>query len=103
MAGAFLTDDLTSVFNANDFGENAGVVTWKGAAINHVIFDDADVETLDEDNGVILEHQAMLTGRTSDFAGIARGDAVVARSVSYTVRYWKDDGTGVIEIFLQKV
>lgn len=103
MPGAFLTEDLPALFEGNDFGEGAGIVTWKGTAINDVIWDDGDVEVTGPDGATQIVQQAMMTCKSSDFSGIALGDAVVRASVNFTVKNWKDDGTGVIEIFLERV
>jgi hypothetical protein len=102
MAGSFLENDLPVFFASPDFGEASGTVTWKGAAVQ-VIFDDEDIEVPNGEGVATLLHQPMITGNSGDFIGIADGDAVVANGTNYTVSEWKDDGTGVIEIFLKAV
>lgn len=98
MPAAFLQDDIDQITDVTVFGQS---VTWKGVSVN-VIFDDEDVEVqLGEGVGHIVA-QPMITGKTSDFPGIADGDAVVAGGQSFTVKNWKRDGTGMIEIFLER-
>lgn len=98
MPASFIANDVAHVTDSSVFGES---VTWKGNAVT-AIFDDEDIEvTLGEGVAQIIPH-AMLTGQTSDFPGIATGDVVVARGVTYHVKNWKRDGTGEIEVFLEK-
>lgn len=103
MAMSCLDTDLTSIFAASDFGEAVGSVTWRGVAINGCIFDDEDVQVeLGEGVGEIV-HQSSITAPASSFPGIADGDLMTVRGDAFTVKFWKDDGTGVIEIFMERV
>jgi hypothetical protein len=102
MPGAFLSSDMATFFNANEFGEGPTSVTWKGTPITYGIFDDEDVEFAMGEGVTQIDNQASFTGRSADFAGIADGDAMVIRGVNFRVKNWKDDGTGEIEIFLER-
>lgn len=98
MPASFISDDVAHVTGSDVFGET---VTWKGNSVT-AIFDDEDIEVeVGEGVAQIIPH-AMLIGQTSDFPGIANGDVVVARSVTYHIKNWKRDGSGQIEVFLEK-
>lgn len=99
MAAKFLEDDLDHVFDANDFGVEGGCV-WAGTPIANVIFDNMDVEIALGEGTAEIVRQPMLTGKTSDFVGIATGDSILVGAVTYTVKNWMRDGTGQIEIYL---
>ena len=72
------------------FGES---VTWAGSTVT-VIFDDEDVEVQLGEGVAQIQNQPTMIGQTSDFSGIADGDAVVARGVTFKVKNWKRDGQG---------
>lgn len=97
-----LTDDLTAVFAASDFGEACGTVTFRGDPVSGAIFDDEDVEIQTGEGVAEIAHQAMLTAPSSQFPDIAEDDPVTIRGKSFRVKFWKDDGTGVIEVYLVK-
>ncbi len=97
-----LTDDLTAVFAASDFGEASGTVTFRGGPVSWAIFDDEDVEIPTGDGAAEIGHQAVLSGPSSQFPDIAENDPVTVRGVAYKVKFWMDDGTGVIDIHLVK-
>ena len=99
MPGAFLTTDLASLFVSSEFGEAA---TYQGSPVQG-IFDDEDVEVQMGEGVTEIVHQPMWTGRSADFTGIADGHTMVIRSATFRVKNWKDDGTGVIEVFLERV
>lgn len=97
-----LDTDLDAVFASSAFGEANGTVTWKGLPIVGAIFDDEDVQ-VDMGEGVTeIVHQSMLTSRSSNFPDIADGDPVVIGTTNYKVKHWSDDGTGVIEIYMEE-
>lgn len=98
-----LSTDLTAVFSEGDFGETAGSVRWRGVVISGAIFDDEDVEIAVGEGVGEIQHQAVLTAPAAQFVGIADGDPVIVRSRQYRVKNWKDDGTGVIDIYLEAV
>lgn len=103
MPGSFISNDLNTLFASSEFGEANGSVTWKGDAIEYGIFDDDDVEIQIGEGVTEISPRAMFTGRASDFAGIADGDPMVIGGVNFKVKFWKNDGTGVIEIYLEKI
>ena len=80
MAGAFLTDDLTDLFQTDDF---ASAATFGGATIN-VIF---DREYLGVDVGGEVE--------------AVHGSTIAIGGVTYTVIGREDDNTGVTMLRLR--
>ena len=101
MTGKFLLDDLDAVFDIKDFAHDGGVV-WNGVKITDVIFDDEDIEVETGQGVGEIVKQPMLTGRASDFQGLSDGDSILISGSTFTVKNWKDDATGVIEIFLSR-
>ena len=98
MPAAFIANDVAHVTGSDVFGET---VTWDGNTVT-VIFDDEDIEVQLGEGVAQIQNQVTMTGQTSDFPGIADGNVVVARGVTYHVKNWKRDGTGEIEIFLER-
>lgn len=98
MVASFIANDVAHVTDSSVFGESA---TWKGATVVG-IFDDEDIEIQMGEGVAQIVPQAMFTGKTSDFPGIADGDAMVIRGVTFEVVNWKRDGTGQIELFLKR-
>lgn len=93
-----LNNDLATIFNVDEF---ATVVTYDGGSINGVF----DNETIPVDAGgfaQIHQEQPRLTVRTADVPSIAEGEAMVISGVTYAVRAWIHDGTGVTEVQLEK-
>ena len=95
-----LTTDLSALFASSAFGEASGTVLFKGVPITGAIFDDEDVEIATPDGAAEILHQAVLTAPSSQFAGIAEKDPVTIRGTIFKVKFWMDDGSGVIEIHL---
>lgn len=95
-----LTTDLTALFADKDFGEASGTVLFKGVPVKGAIFDDEDIEVPMPDGTAEIVHQAVLTGPSSKFPNIAENDPVTIRGRTLKVKFWMDDGTGVIEIHL---
>jgi hypothetical protein len=95
-----LIDDLGAVFSASDFGEACGTVFFKGELVSGAIFDDEDVEIPNGEGMSEIGHQCVLTGPVSQFPSIAEGDPVTIRGTTYRVKFWMDDGSGVIEVHL---
>jgi len=90
--------DLSAILDLKDFAES---VTYDGGTINGVF----DNETIPiESGGFVAVHQAQprLTCRTSDLPSVAEGEAMVISGVTYAVRAWIHDGTGVTVIQLEK-
>jgi hypothetical protein len=100
MPGNFISSDVDVFFETSGFGH--GSVVWNGVTVTRVIFDDEDIEVeAGEGNSQIIPNP-MLTGRETDFVGIAVDDPVNIDGELFTVRNWKRDGTGIIEVFLQR-
>ena len=98
MPAAFIAADVAHCTSSSEFGED---VTYKGVTVTG-IFDDEDIEVVTGEGVAQIVNQAMFTGQTADFDGIADGDAMVIRGVTYAVRNWKMDGTGQIEVILER-
>jgi hypothetical protein len=101
MPAKFLQDDLDHVFAEEDFGV-AGGCTWNGTPVANVIYDDMDVEVSLGERAAEIVKQPMLTGKTSDFVGIATNDSILVGTETFTVKNWVRDGTGTIEIYLNR-
>ena len=97
MALPFATD-LAAILNVNEF---ATAVTYDGGAINGIF----DNETVPVDAGGFVpvhEEQPRLTCRTSDIPSIAQDQVMVIGGVSYDVKAWIHDGTGVTVVQLER-
>ena len=77
MPAAFIANDVAHVTGSDVFGES---VTWDGNTVT-VIFDDEDIEVQLGEGVAQIQNQPMMTGQTSDFSGIADGDAHAAGAV----------------------
>lgn len=98
MAGAFLTDDLTDLFQADDF---ASAATFGGSTIN-VIFD-AEFIGVEVGGEVQVESsQPICYAPTSSVSSAAHGSTITIDGVSYTVTGREDDNTGVTMLRLRK-
>lgn len=102
MAGKFIEDDLDTIFSERDFGHKGGVI-WNGVTIKGAIFDDQDVEVQMGEGMVQIIAQPMVTGPSSAFDGIRHEDTISVGDQSFTVKSTNDNGTGVIEIYMEKV
>ena len=97
-----IADDLATILSTDDFGEVATYTPSGGSASSVTgIFDDEDIEVGDGEVSRLV-HQTKFQCKSTDVTGIAEGDALVVRTVAYTIEYFKDDGTGVIDLFLSK-
>jgi hypothetical protein len=97
MALPFATDLLT-LFNVDEFAVN---VTYSGGAVRGIF----DNETVPVDAGGFVsvhQEQPRLTCRTSDVPSIAEDQTMVISGVTYKVRAWIHDGTGVTVVQLEK-
>jgi hypothetical protein len=94
-------NDLPVFFAARDFGVAENSVTWRGAHVTG-IFEDKDVEVATGEGVAQIVRQPVFTSSSSQFPGIADGDAFVTDGIAYLVKNWKDDGSGVIEIYLER-
>ncbi len=96
---AFIAADVAHVTDDTIFGESA---TWRGNTVVG-IFDDEDIRVTLGEGVAQINPQAMFVGQASDFPGIADGDPMVIRGDAYTVKNWMRDGTGQIDVFVEKV
>ena len=97
MAGAFLTDDLTDLFQADDFASSA---TFGGSTINVIL----DREYLGVDVGgevQVESNSPILYAATTDVATAAHGSTIAIGGVTYTVIGREDDNTGVTMLRLR--
>jgi hypothetical protein len=99
MPGNFLTNDLSKILKNKEF---ASMALYKGALILGV-FDDEDVEAQMGDGTIRIVPQCIFTGRSEDLPGIAESDEIVIDNVTYAVRFWMDDGTGMIDVHMEKI
>ena len=93
-----LIDDLTSILSVDEFAVS---VTYGGGTINGI----CDNETIPVDNGgfvTVHQEQPQLTCRTSDLPCVGEGEVMVISGVTYVVRAWIHDGTGVTVVQLEK-
>lgn len=97
-----IESDLGALFASSDFGEADGAIR-NGDAANPIsgIFDDEDVESQNGEGLTILVHQVTFTCASSKVPDLVDGDVFVIRNTQYTLRYWKDDGTGEVELFFE--
>ena len=125
MAGSFLTSDLSAVFSTADFSVTAAYTSQQGdAATLTGIFDDEDVEIDHGDNQRYIQRSARLTCPVDAIEGtllteagapiqteagenltawnLVTGDTIFVQSVEYTLAYTKYDGTGIVELYLEK-
>lgn len=94
-----LADDLATILNVDEF---ATAVTYGGGTI-YGIFDN---ETVPVDAGgyvQVHQEQPRLACRTSDVASIAEDQQMVISGVTYDIKAWVHDGTGVTTIQLELV
>lgn len=94
-----LTDDLANILSVDEF---AVAVTYNGGTINGIF----DNETVPVDAGgyvQVHQEQPRLTCRTSDVPTIAENQQMVISGVTYDIKAWVHDGTGVTTIQLELV
>lgn len=102
MAMSCLETDLTVLFGSSDFGETDGAVR-NGDTASPIpgIFDDEDVERENGEGVTIIQSQITFTCASSKVPSLADGDVMSIRGVDYNVRYWEDDGSGVVVIYME--
>jgi len=98
MPGSFLTTDLTKILKTTEI---ASMATYDGTLVLGV-FDDEDNEVQMGDGTIRVMRQCSFTGRAEDFPDIAEGQTVVIDAVTYVIHSWMDDGTGMIDIEMEK-
>lgn len=98
-----LEGDLDTLFASSDFGEADGAVR-NGDTANPIlgIFDDEDVEAQNGEGVIVLVPQVTFTCASSKVPNLVEGDTLLVRSVTYTIRFWMDDGTGVVTLHLER-
>lgn len=89
-----MTEDLSAFFDTDEFATSA---TWKGTESVKVIFNNAYADDFE-----VAGRAPRCSARESDFPGIARGQALVIGGSNYKVITWHADGTGVLDILLEK-
>ena len=99
-----LDDDLTIILGLADFGAS---ITYrrKNALGDSTILGIFDNETVPTDAGgfvTVHEEQPRLTCRTTDIPFIAETDEMIISGVTYKVRAWVHDGTGVTTVQLER-
>jgi len=97
MAGAFLTDDLSDLFQTDDF---ASAATFGGSTINVIL----DREYLGVDVGgevQVESNSPVCYVATSDVAAAVHGSTIAIGGVTYTVIGREDDNTGVTMLRLR--
>lgn len=103
MVMSCITDDLDALFASSDFGEADGAVR-NGDSANPIsgIFDDEDVETQNGEGVTVLVPQTTFMCASSKVPDLSNGDTLFVRNKLFTIRFWQDDGTGVITLYLER-
>ena len=99
-----LSDDLTDILNIEEFATTVAYQR-KDALGDSTIYGIFDNETVPVDTGGFVpvhEEQPRLTCRTADVPNIAETDVMIINSVTYKVRAWVHDGTGVTTVQLER-
>jgi hypothetical protein len=93
-----LAADLATMMNVDEFAVS---VTYSGGTIKGIF----DNETVPVDAGgyvSVHQEQPRLTCRTADVPSIAEDQTMVISGVTYKIRAWIHDGTGVTVVQLEK-
>lgn len=98
MPGNFLTNDLSKILKTEEL---ATMAVYDGLIIVGV-FDDEDIEAQMADGTVRIIPQCIFTGRSEDFSAIVEGETMVINNAAFSIRSWIDDGTGMIDVHLEK-
>jgi len=96
--------DLAVIMDLNEFAVSAQYQRKSGLGdtVINIIFDN---ETVPVDAGgfaTVHQEQPRVTCRTSDVPDISETDVMVISGISYMIRAWVHDGTGVTEVRLEK-
>jgi hypothetical protein len=103
MVGSFITDDISSLLGTDDFSMSTTYTPVGGSPTTVAgVFDDEDVE-VDQNDSRFIQRSAKFTCASASVTGLVKGDAFTINAVSYTVAFFKDDGTGVVEIYMELV
>jgi hypothetical protein len=84
-----------------DIDDFATAVTYNGGTINGIF----DNETIPVDAGGFVsvhQEQPRLTCRTVDIPSIAYDQTMVVSGVTYKIKAWVHDGTGVTTVQLER-
>ncbi len=94
----YLTADLPVFFNTEEFGTVAEVTPVGGGAAYT-----ANVQKIVEPNDFGDAFYTHIVGRSADFTGIAKNDAVLMDNTSYAVvTFTIDEYDDTIEVFLNE-
>ena len=99
-----LNDDILAILDLDDFAVSA-TLTAADASSQSVIVGIFDNETIPVDSGGFIpvhEEQPRFTCRTADIPTIAEGDTLLLSGVTYKIRAWVHDGTGVTTLQMEK-
>lgn len=99
-----LSDDLADILNIDEFAVTVAY-RRKDALGDSTIYGIFDNETVPIEAGGFVpvhEEQPRLTCRTADIPNIAYNDEMDISSVTYKVRAWVHDGTGVTVVQLER-
>lgn len=96
--------DILDFFGLDDFADAATYTPVGGSASTiQGIFDNPQASRNATDLMDVTIPAPQFVCRTADVPNAADGDAIVIRSVAYTVRVSLNDGTGVSTLILEKV
>lgn len=96
--------DILDFFGLDDFADAATYTpVGGGASTIQGIFDNPQASRNATDLMDVTIPAPQFVCRTADVPNAADGDAIVIRSVAYTVRVSLNDGTGVSTLILEKV
>lgn len=99
MPGAFLTSDLSAIFNSSEFGDVTVVIN--GVSAPGSIFDSGDIEVQTGEGFGQIVPQPKVTCKSAVLLPLKSGQVVSAAGKSYRIKNWKDDGTGITEVYLE--
>ena len=97
-------EDILSILNVDDFAVSATLTAFD-ASSQSVIVGIFDNETIPVDSGGFVpvhEEQPRFTCRTSDLSTLAENDTLLISGVTYKIKAWVHDGTGVTTLQLEK-
>jgi hypothetical protein len=93
-----LNDDILFLLDLDDFAVSA---SYDGGTIQGIF----DNETVPVDAGgfaQVHKEQPRFTCRTADVPSVAEDQAIVISGVTYAIKAWVHDGTGVTTLQLEK-
>lgn len=93
-----IADDLDAILNVEEFAVSA---TYQGSTIRGIF----DNETVPVDTGgyvQVHQEQPRFTCRTQDLTSLAEDNTLVVSGVTYDIKAWVHDGTGVTVLQLEK-